>query len=102
MMRDGRLREQILCLFAKTLHGHQYFFHFVIIFLKPSYLSNMQTPIRKMGATKRIALVAHDNKKSELIEWAVYNRTALAKHQLFGTGTTGSLIQAALGQTVTK
>lgn len=62
----------------------------------------MQTPIRKMGATKRIALVAHDNKKSEIIEWAIYNKTALAKHQLFGTGTTGSLIQDALGQTVTK
>ena len=62
----------------------------------------MQTPIRKMGATKRIALVAHDNKKSEIIEWAIYNKTALSKHQLFGTGTTGSLIQDALGQKVTK
>ena len=62
----------------------------------------MQTPIRKMSGTKRIALVAHDNKKSELIEWAIYNKTALGKHQLFGTGTTGSLVQEALGQTVTK
>jgi methylglyoxal synthase len=62
----------------------------------------MQTPIRKMRGTKRIALVAHDNKKSELIEWAIYNKTALAKHQLFGTGTTGSLVQEALGQTVTR
>ena len=62
----------------------------------------MQTPIRKMSGTKRIALVAHDNKKSELIEWAIYNKTALSKHQLFGTGTTGSLVQEALGQTVTK
>jgi methylglyoxal synthase len=62
----------------------------------------MQTPIRKMSGTKRIALVAHDNKKAELIEWAVYNKTALAKHQLFGTGTTGSLVQEALGQSVTR
>jgi methylglyoxal synthase len=62
----------------------------------------MQTPIRKMSSTKRIALVAHDNKKSEIIEWAVYNKTALSRHQLFGTGTTGSLIQEALGQPVTK
>jgi methylglyoxal synthase len=62
----------------------------------------MQTPIRKMSGTKRIALVAHDNKKSEIIEWAVYNKTALSRHQLFGTGTTGSLIQEALGQPVTK
>jgi len=55
-----------------------------------------------MSGTKRIALVAHDNKKSELIEWAVYNKTALGKHQLFGTGTTGSLVQEALGQPVTR
>jgi len=70
--------------------------------LKASYLSNMQTPIRKMSGTKRIALVAHDNKKSELIEWAIYNKTALARHKLFGTGTTGALVQEALEQTVTR
>ena len=62
----------------------------------------MQTPIRKMSGTKRIALVAHDNKKSELIEWAVYNKTALGRHQLFGTGTTGALVQEALGQPVVR
>ena len=62
----------------------------------------MQTPIRKMSGTKRIALVAHDNKKSELIEWAIYNKLALARHQLFGTGTTGSLVEEALGQPVTR
>lgn len=62
----------------------------------------MQTPIRKMSGSKRIALVAHDNKKSELMEWAVYNKTALSKHKLFGTGTTGSLVEEALGQPVTK
>ena len=62
----------------------------------------MQTPIRKMKGTKRIALVAHDNKKSEIIEWAVYNKTALSKHKLFGTGTTGSLVEEALGQPVTR
>src|SRR5580692_8321657 len=62
----------------------------------------MQTPIRKMSGSKRIALVAHDNKKSELIEWAIYNKTALSKHILFGTGTTGSLVEEALGQPVSK
>ena len=62
----------------------------------------MQTPIRKMRGSKRIALVAHDNKKSELIEWAIYNKTALSKHILFGTGTTGSLVEEALGQPVSK
>ena len=62
----------------------------------------MEIPVRKMGSSKRIALVAHDNKKTELIDWAVYNKTALGKHQLFGTGTTGSLVEAALGQSVIK
>jgi methylglyoxal synthase len=55
-----------------------------------------------MSESKRIALVAHDNKKKELIEWAIYNKTALGKHLLFGTGTTGTLIEEALGQPVTK
>jgi methylglyoxal synthase len=58
--------------------------------------------VRKMSSSKRIALVAHDNKKHELIEWAIYNKEALSRHRLYGTGTTGSLVEAALGQTVTK
>lgn len=62
----------------------------------------MQTPVRKMRGSKRIALVAHDNKKNELIEWAIYNKTALSQHLLFGTGTTGSLVENALDQPVTK
>ena len=62
----------------------------------------MTTPVRKMSGSKRIALVAHDNKKKELIEWAVYNKTALAKHRLYGTGTTGGLVEEALGQSVSK
>jgi methylglyoxal synthase len=55
-----------------------------------------------MSGSKRIALVAHDNKKHELMEWAVYNKEALSKHRLYGTGTTGSLVEAALGQPVSK
>ena len=58
--------------------------------------------IRKLGSRKRIALVAHDNKKSELMEWAVYNKTTLAKHKLYATGTTGNLLEAALDQSITK
>ena len=54
----------------------------------------------KMGARKRIALVAHDNKKKELIEWAVYNKAALAKHRLYATGTTGKMLEEALDQSV--
>lgn len=62
----------------------------------------MQTPVRQMSGSKRIALVAHDNKKNELIEWAVYNKAALAQHLLYGTGTTGTLVEQALGQSVHK
>ncbi len=57
---------------------------------------------RKLSPKKRIALVAHDHKKPELLEWAVYNKKALSKHDLLGTGTTGSLIENALGQSVTQ
>ncbi len=55
-----------------------------------------------MASRKRIALVAHDNKKGELIEWAIFNKTLLSRHQLFGTGTTGTLVEKALDQGVTK
>ena len=57
---------------------------------------------RKIDRNKRIALVAHDNKKAALIEWAVYNKKALANHTLYATGTTGSLLESNLGQTVVK
>ncbi len=58
--------------------------------------------IHKMAPRKRIAMVAHDNKKKELIEWAIYNKTALARHRLYGTGTTGKLLEEALDQSVTR
>ena len=51
---------------------------------------------------KRIGLVAHDNKKPDLIEWAVYNRPVLAAHDLIATGTTGTLLETELGVHVTK
>jgi methylglyoxal synthase len=51
---------------------------------------------------KRIALVAHDHKKQEIIEWAVFNKTTLSKHQLYATGTTGIIVENALDQSVTK
>lgn len=45
-----------------------------------------------MPRTKRIALVAHDNCKAELVEWARHNKDLLSRHHLYGTGTTGKLI----------
>ena len=50
---------------------------------------------------KRIALVAHDDKKDDLLEWAEYNRDILADHILFATGTTGKLLSARLDLPVT-
>ena len=57
---------------------------------------------RIMESRKRIALVAHDNKKRELIEWAIFNRTTLSKHKLYATGTTGTMLEEELDQSVTK
>ncbi|MBS1653597.1 MAG: methylglyoxal synthase [Bacteroidetes bacterium] len=57
---------------------------------------------RILANRKNIALVAHDNKKAELVEWAVFNKTTLAKHRLFATGTTGSLLEDKLDQPVNK
>lgn len=51
---------------------------------------------------KRIALVAHDNKKQDLLEWAKWNRQLLIEHELYATGTTGKLLEEVLGTTVNK
>lgn len=58
--------------------------------------------IRNLERRKKIALVAHDNKKQELAEWADYNKAVLAKHLLYATGTTGTLLEERLDQSVTK
>jgi methylglyoxal synthase len=50
---------------------------------------------------RRIALIAHDNKKQDMLEWAEYNLALLAEHQLFATATTGKLIGDQLGLPVT-
>lgn len=55
-----------------------------------------------LSERKRIALVAHDHKKQEIIEWAVFNKTTLSKHHLYATGTTGIMVENALDQSVTK
>jgi len=62
----------------------------------------MPPATRTMNAQKRVALVAHDNKKPDLLEWAEYNREQLAEHDLYATGTTGRLLQDRLGFSVTR
>jgi len=62
----------------------------------------MDTPIAVVTPRKRIALVAHDNKKADLLDWAQYNHDLLANHQLLATGTTGTLLEEALQVPVVK
>jgi methylglyoxal synthase len=51
---------------------------------------------------RHIALVAHDNKKVELLHWAEHNRHALSGHALYATGTTGTMLEYELGFRVTR
>jgi methylglyoxal synthase len=56
-----------------------------------------------MSSTKkRIALVAHDQKKADLLDWAKYNRAVIAQHEIYATGTTGKLLEEALNINVHK
>lgn len=50
----------------------------------------------QMNKQLTIALVAHDRRKADMVEWAIFNATMLSRHKLICTGTTGSLIQKAL------
>lgn len=60
-------------------------------------MSALRTALPPLPSRKRIALVAHDHEKESLLTWARAHRDALARHELFGTGTTGSLVADALG-----
>jgi methylglyoxal synthase len=55
-----------------------------------------------MSEKKKIALVAHGNKKRDLLEWAQFNRELLAQHELYATGTTGNFLEEALGAKIVK
>jgi methylglyoxal synthase len=55
-----------------------------------------------MGKRKKIALVAHDNKKADLLEWVKFNKYLLSLHELYATGTTGKLIEKEVGLEIIK
>jgi len=55
-----------------------------------------------MGLNKKIALVAHDNMKRDLVEWAKFNRDLLAHHKVYATGTTGTVLERELGFPIEK
>ena len=55
-----------------------------------------------MNPAKKIALVAHDNKKQTLVEWSRFNRDLLVQHKVFATGTTGKILEDVLGVKIQK
>ena len=55
---------------------------------------------RPKTSRKQIVLIAHDNRKPDLLEWARFNRETLSRHDLHGTGTTGAMVADELGLTV--
>lgn len=56
----------------------------------------------EIAQSKRIALVAHDHKKRDLLEWVRFNRFTLTQHEIYATGTTGRLLEQELGIPVNK
>ena len=61
-------------------------------------MSDAQPPrqaIRTLQARKRIALIAHDGKKVEMLEWATRWQSVLSQHELIGTGTTAGRLKTA-------
>jgi methylglyoxal synthase len=66
---------------------------------KVFFMSQKSIP---MSPQKRIALIAHDNKKQDMLEWAKYNNEVLRRHDLFATGTTGSMLAKEVGLEIKK
>jgi methylglyoxal synthase len=62
-------------------------------------MANKKTTIEH---DKKIALVAHDNKKHDLVEWAKFNKDLLVHHQIYATGTTGQMLEDELGFGIVK
>lgn len=69
---------------------------------RPSEPPSTPAKVEPAAPRRRIALVAHDNRKADLLEWARYNRLSLAQHDLIATGTTGKLLAEELGLDVLR
>ena len=67
-----------------------------------AYATTPMSVTPSLTRRKNIALIAHDNLKADLLDWARYNRETLAKHELHATGSTGALIAETLGLERTK
>ena len=55
-----------------------------------------------LGAKKNIALIAHDNKKQDIVAWCLEHKTELNEHKLYATGTTGMIIEKETGLSINK
>jgi methylglyoxal synthase len=55
-----------------------------------------------MSLRKRVVMIAHDNRKDDLLDWATFNVGTLSRHDLSATGTTGRLLSDRLGLTITR
>ena len=61
----------------------------------------MSNRIAIIGRRKEIALIAHDHKKPDLLEWVKFNKSMLLQHDLFAIGTTGKVLEEELGSKIT-
>jgi methylglyoxal synthase len=59
------------------------------------------TKIALIKRKKKVALIAHDNKKEDMLQWAEFNVETLKQHQLFATRTTGKLLEKELSLEIT-
>jgi methylglyoxal synthase len=64
-------------------------------------MKNMSNRTVIIGQRKKIALIAHDHKKPDLLEWVKFNKGTLLQHELFATGTTGKLLEQEIGAKIT-
>ena len=63
--------------------------------------TKMTRKIAVIGQRKKIALIAHDHKKPDLLEWVRFNKGTLLQHDLFATGTSGKVVEEELGSKIT-
>ncbi len=64
-------------------------------------MKKLAKPSADLGEHKKIALIAHDNKKADLLDWVRQNKTTLLKHELYATGTTGKILEKELSCKIT-
>jgi methylglyoxal synthase len=61
-----------------------------------------ESPAVPMSLRKRVVMIAHDNRKNDLLDWAAYNVGTLSRHELSATGTTGKLLADRLDLAVAR